>query len=352
MISAVYRKDMLMKIVFLLCALLLAIRIIPASAQVNEPEPIINDPDYEAAADYSAEISGDALLVYRDGTLIFEEYQNTYDPAEPHLLASGTKSFSCAIANLAIQDGLLSFDERVADTITEWASDPVKSTVTVRQLLSLTSGLQSVGYRRLADNAALNINETPFVTTPGETFHYGAAGYYVFAELMRRKLNGGDVWAYLTERVLDPLGVEVSITRDSADTPSLASGGRITARDWARYGQLILQNGMWNGEQLLDPAALSECFIGSSANVVYGLTFWMLYDDTRVVNAIYPQRDTDSDGIELGVTLPTVIYAAGAGNQRLYIIPSLNMVVVRFGREDANFIDYSFIRRIIDADDR
>ncbi|MFN8527356.1 MAG: serine hydrolase domain-containing protein [Anaerolineae bacterium] len=293
-------------------AFTLVMTISPVVAQVSEPEPVVNDPAYQAAADYSAEISGDALLVYRDGVLVFEEYQNTYDPSEPHLLASGTKSFSCAIANLAIQDGLLSFDEPVADTITEWAADPIKRRVTVRQLLSLTSGLQGGSFRRGADNAALNINETAFISDPGEDFHYGPSGYYVFAELMRRKLGGGDVWDYLTGRVLDPLGIQVSITRDSANTPALASGGRITARDWARYGQLILQSGMWNGEALLDPAILSECFIGSQANVVYGLTFWLFYENTQVVNAIYPQHDTANDGIELGVTAPEVIYAAGA----------------------------------------
>ncbi len=327
-------------------ALTLVIGISPIIAQVSEPNPVVNDPAYQTAADYSAEISGDALLVYREGTLVFEEYQNTYDPAEPHLLASGTKSFSCVIANLAIQDGLLTFDELAANTITEWASDPVKNRVTVRQLLSLTSGLPSGSYRRGADNAALNINESRFVGDPGEDFLYGSSGFFVFAELMRRKLNGGDIWDYLTERVLDPLGVQVNIVRDPTGTPLLASGGSITARDWGRFGQLILQNGMWNGEQLLDPAALSECFIGSQANVVYGLTFWLFYENTQVVNAIYPQHDTANDGIELGVTLPQVIYAAGAGNQRLYIIPSMNIVVVRFGREDANFSDYSFLRRL------
>lgn len=336
------------------CALMISAA--TAAAQVNEPETFENDSIYDSAAEYSASVSGEAFLVYRDGTLVYEVYQNGYDGAEPHLLASGTKSFSCAIAVLAIQDGLLTLDERVADTITEWADDPERSQITVRHLLSLTSGLSTGRGQdalfRTPDNASTHINETELASPPGEGFYYGPANYYVFAELMRRKLNGEDAWEYLNRRLLEPIGLEAAINRDRAGTPALPGGARLTARNWARYGQLILQDGMWNREQLLDPALMSECFIGSNANIVYGLTWWLYYSGQGDFNVFDPLPDQPDDGIEPGVTEPNVIVAAGAGNQRLYIIPEANLVIVRFAQNDPQFSDVELINRITSSGER
>ncbi|MBC7869597.1 MAG: hypothetical protein H7Y09_02055, partial [Chitinophagaceae bacterium] len=154
-----------------------------------------------------------------------------------------------------------------------------------------------------------------------------------------------DVVDYLSRRVLDPIGLEVGRwERDAAGNPNLAAGASLTARNWAKFGQLILQGGMWNNEQLLQTDLLNECFIGSNANPHYGLTWWLQYSLTDIFDAertvvTSPEPGNIPDGVILGETTPEIIFAAGAGKQRLYIIPSQNTVIVRFGRQDRRFDD-------------
>ena len=72
------------------------------------------------------------MLIQREGKVIFERYDNGWAADRFHPLASGTKSFTGVMAMMAVQDGLLTLDEFVADTLTEWKSDPRKSKITVR----------------------------------------------------------------------------------------------------------------------------------------------------------------------------------------------------------------------------
>jgi CubicO group peptidase (beta-lactamase class C family) len=97
-----------------------------------------------AAAAYSAAREGVSFVVLVDRRVVFEEYANGASAASAHEHASGTKSFSGVMAAAAVKDGLLALDERVSDTLPEWRSDPRKREVTLRQLLSLTSGVNPV----------------------------------------------------------------------------------------------------------------------------------------------------------------------------------------------------------------
>src|SRR5574338_699545 len=133
-------------------------------------------PSFMAAARYSAEHSGDAVLVYRRDSLVLEQYQNGYDGRFPHPLASGTKSFSCVLAALGVSDRLLTLDEPGARTLPEFAADSLLSHVTIRQLLNLTSGLAP---------AAQGLS---LVSRPGQRFAYGGTSFAVFGVVMSRKL--------------------------------------------------------------------------------------------------------------------------------------------------------------------
>jgi CubicO group peptidase (beta-lactamase class C family) len=97
---------------------------------------------YTAAADYSKEKAGRAMLVMVRGKVVFERADNGWSLERPHPLASGTKSFVGVMAAAAVQDGLLSWDELACDTLIEWKSDDLKSKITARHLLSLSSGLE------------------------------------------------------------------------------------------------------------------------------------------------------------------------------------------------------------------
>jgi CubicO group peptidase (beta-lactamase class C family) len=332
----------------------LLVFVIPTSPTSAQTATAPTAEQLQQAADYSEQYRGDAVLVYVDGALIYEEYQNGYDSTELHLLASGSKSFSCVIAAAAIEDGLLTgWDENVAETITEFAEDEQKAQITLRNLLNLTSGLQHGGrmLRAGRDTYAAAIAQ-PLTDAPGERFAYGNTHYQVFAAFIQRKLVAAsmdsDPAAYLWTRVLEPIGVEqIEWTRDRIGNPNLAGGASMTARDWAKFGQLILNNGMWEGAQILPADTLQACFQGAMTNPNYGLTFWLSYNvaDSGSLEAMVQNPPDPADSVP---TEPARIYiAAGAGKQRLYIIPELNMVVVRFGRQDRRFDDAEFLSLLL-----
>ena len=245
--------------------------------------PSASPSPFQPAADYLRSCNGHALLVYRDGQLLFEAYLNGHQREVPHRLASGTKSFVGVLAVMAVEDGLLKLDELVADTLTEWKDDACKSQITIRQLLTFTSGIAGgeVGdvpsYRE-----AVRLAEAKFL--PGEKFQYGPVPFQCFGELLRRKLapRKETVESYLKRRLLDPIGLKPSLWRKDVDgNPELPSGALLTATEWAKFGHLVLNQGAWNGQQLVSEKLLAECFRGTPAHPTYGLTFWLNAADER-----------------------------------------------------------------------
>ncbi len=314
---------------------------------------------FRAAAEYSRQHQGDAVLVVRGDRVVFEEYQNGYDPARPHMLASGTKTFSCALAAAAIQDGLVSgWDEPAARTLTEWAGDPRRSRITVRQLLDLSSGL-APSQDGLQGSGVANKNlaalGVPLLSDPGERFRYGPSHYYAFGELVRRRLRGEGVLEYLDRRVLAPIGLEPGRwVRDAAGNPNLPGGAFLKAREWAKFGQLLRDEGRWNGRQVVRADLLRECTRPSPANPAYGLALWRNPTPgfARALAADRPLRGragTPSPWSRLprDGRYADVYFAAGAGQQRMYVIPREGLVVVRFGRPSRGWDDVEFLDRLL-----
>ncbi|MHC4994112.1 MAG: serine hydrolase [Planctomycetota bacterium] len=296
---------------------------------------------FDLAAEYAAQNNGFSLLIMIGGQTLFEQYTQGFTPDKAYRLASGTKSFWGPLALVAEKDGLLSLDETVADTITEWRDDPRKSRITVRQLLTFTSGL-------FPDNATLrgpgaadkfkHAISVPTRSDPGEKFAYGAAHLFAFGEFLSRKLSAArkdpDVLSYLHEKILDPIGLEVDTwTRDAAGNPQMPFGAYLTARQWAKFGQLILNNGKHGDQQLIPADTLPQVFKGTEANPRYGLNWWLI---------------GPNDGQD-GYRMPAdTVSANGAGNQRLIVIPSLKMVVVRQG-ETTKFSTAGLLSRLLDG---
>jgi CubicO group peptidase (beta-lactamase class C family) len=323
------------------CTLLLVVLTLPAHSQ--------SAASFRAAARYSAEREGDAVLVFRHDSLVFEDYQNGFEGRVPHPLASGTKTFTCVLAALGQADGLLTLDEPVARTLPEFRGDSLKVHVTIRELLHLTSGLQpDLGGPGGTEYAAAEL--LPMVARPGQRFAYGGASFHVFGELMFRKLHGEDLVAYLHRRVFTPLGVNVAYwLRDRAGHPHLAGGAVMTARAWGRFGLLLLNKGRWNGRQLVPSAALAACGRGSAANPWYGLGVWL---NARVPTQPPPpgvERVGSKDRLIFAPDLPhDLMLAAGARGQRLYILPTQGLVVVRLGHNTGpEYKDDVFLRTLL-----
>lgn len=279
---------------------------------------------YRQAARYSEANGGRAMVVMKSGQVVFEDYADGVNPEQGRFLASGTKSFSCAIALLGVQDNLLTLDEPVANTIIAWKRHPQKSKITIRQLLNLTSGITggNIGDVPSYESAI----RKPLSAFPGTRFQYGPVPFQIFGEVMRRKLAARGMAEsplnYLDSRILQPIGLKYDSWTNQNGQPNLPSGAVINAREWAKYGVLILNRGRWQGRQLLDSRLLNQCFQGTTANPAYGMTFWLNKDGFTPSGAPMQQIHATSD---------SMVMAIGSGGQVMFVLPEQNLVVVRQG---------------------
>jgi CubicO group peptidase (beta-lactamase class C family) len=343
-----------------------------------------------AAAEYSRANGGEVMLVVRDGVPVFEDAIDGFTGDSPHLLASGTKSFSGIAAAIAVDDGLLSFDERVSDTITEWKSDPRKAEITVRQLLSLTSGLESLGSAidnprnaraaGITDRAEASIGAR-LVADPGERFIYGPSSFYVFGELMKRKLAAArtgdrDVVAYLERKAFGPLGIAPRFMRDEAGNANLPGGCRLSAAQWATFGEMVRNGGVHAGTRIVDESSLAELLAPrrDGPRKSYGLTWWILFDgpdgadpEDELAGDIAAERLERRGGAvrermaarireraaesaaDADIGEPLGVMAAGKGKQRLYVLPKHGLTIVRFGPLEGprGYEDGAFLRLVL-----
>lgn len=312
----------------------------------------------EAARRYSESCGGRTMLVMIDGKIVAEHYANGGRARIPQPLASGSKSFCGVAAAAAVQDGLLTLEERVADTVQEWRGDPQKSKITYDQLLHLCGGLdpgesplRSVDGQRIDWAKAI---AAPLTAEPGAKFQYGPHPFLVFGAALERKLKakGGETFtAYLNRRVLGPIGVRVWWLKSPAGDPFLAGGALMTARDWAAFGEFMRLGGQWQGKQVIDGKLLARCLEGAPANPAYGLTWWLKRPVAPRLEFSIPLLRSEMSGILHADWIPGDFYmAAGAGKQRLYVIPSLKLVAVRQApvRERGNgYRDEEFLRRLL-----
>ncbi len=303
----------------------------------------------EAAAAYSEAHRGQACLVLFDGATAFERYASGGAADRVQMLASGSKSFVGVAAAAAVQDGLLDLDDPVGDALPDWKADPLKSQITYRQLLTLTSGL-TPGVRGFRHPGWATAAALPMAGAPGEQFGYGANQLNVFALALERTLDGERFEQYLDRRLLKPLGVRLEWRIRCADgRPQVGGGAFATARDWARFGEFVRSGGRHEGEDLVRPALLAECFRGTNPNPAYGQTWWLrapVPAKLRRGNAIV--RSEWADAADAAWLPGDLVAALGAGKQRLYVIPSRKLTIVRLGGFPARgFEDAEFLSRLL-----
>lgn len=318
---------------------------------------------FSSAADYSKRHGGSALVVMSGGEVVFEDYAGEGAPERPHRLASGTKSFWGALAMAAVEDGLFTLDDVVADTLTEWRDDPDKSRIRVRHLLDFTSGLDPAvellrGNPKSDDKFKL-VLEVPSVSAPGDSFAYGPSHLFAFGAFLQRKLQAagrsGDPLLYLKERILEPIGMRLGHWRkDAAGNPIMPAGAYVAPREWVKFGEFLNKKGTWSGRQIVDSALLTQVFEGSRANPEYGLTLWLHKDasagqDRNAADSKASRRAAGSDGGPIYRDGPAgLAMAAGSGKQRLYIIPSMDMVIVRQGEsKGTGWSDTEFLALVL-----
>ncbi len=306
------------------------------------------------AADYSAANRGKSLLVIRHGEIVHQEYPNGFAAGDAHKIYSGTKAFWCLAALAAEEDGILRLQDDAADTITEWRGDRLKSRITIRQLLDFSSGLDpffELHEDGIRNRDALAVNRH-LAAGPGEAFIYGPCSLQVFHEILKRRLapRGQTPTRYLELRVLRPLGLGAQrYVADRSGNPLLAAGFQLTARQWAQMGKAVLNE----SNHVAPPQAIADASgRGSRVNSAFGLGFW---NNKAARN--WGAREVDVEAMLhekwpvqrwrnacLSRSAPADLVASiGSGSQRLYVVPSQDLVIVRQGR-DSSFSDAAFLR--------
>jgi CubicO group peptidase (beta-lactamase class C family) len=208
--------------------------------------------DFVAAADQINTLHSFMLL--RHGRVIAEGWWKPEAPDKPHVLFSLSKSFNSTAVGLAIADGKLSLDDPVlkffpADAPAE-VSDNLKA-MTVRDLLTMTCGHDT---EPKSVNGAPSVKQFlahPVPHKPGTHFQYNTMGSYTLSAIVT-KVTGQTTLEFLKPRLFEPLGIENPEWDTSPEGNSLGGYGlKLCTEDIAKFGQLYLQKGQWNGQQLI-----------------------------------------------------------------------------------------------------
>lgn len=269
-----------------------------------------------------------SFLVVRHDTIVMEEYFNGGGPLLSSNVFSTSKSVLSALVGIALSNGYLDhLDQTAAEFLPDLfgnLDDPTKSRVTLRQLLTMTSGLQW-SESRDPDTVFATTDwvstwwSFPFAQRSGAGFNYNTGLTHTMSAILTRQ-SGMSTCEFATRFLFEPLGITVE--HWSQDPLGVFMGGShlfITAREMAKFGLLYLHQGRWQGEQVVPRDWVEESLtrqVGAyaSGDYDYGYGYWWLL----------PTLITDDPGHRPY----TVTAAVGYGTQRIYVIPELDIVVV------------------------
>jgi CubicO group peptidase (beta-lactamase class C family) len=283
--------------------------------QVDKPEAQqMSSEILEKVGKWLQENGSKTGLVVRHGKIVGEWYFDDAKADSRYLVYSTSKSFSSTAAGLAIAAGKLKLDSKVGDFFPD-AAPPQKRDITVRQLLSMTSGAHN-------DNAILNKTDLfsyvlsaqlPMDHAPGEKWDYNNSGLSLLGPVVH-KATGQNIDQILNEQVFKKIGIprEDWTWEDRDGMPLPYSGLHITARSLARFGLLFLNKGSWRGNKLIAPEWVAQATHASQdLNKRYGFLWW--------------NNSTDAwSGV------PEDAYAAlGKFDNDMLIVPSLDLIVIR-----------------------
>lgn len=283
-----------------------------------------------------AEKGTKALLVIRRDRIVHEWYLNSEVREKGHYTASMAKALVGGVClSLGIQDGVIALDNPACTYIRPWADHPKKSKITIRQLGSHTSGLadsqpkdrggwqQTFWERRDPPDDPFTISRdvAPIIYEPGARDHYSNPGIAMFGYAVTAAL-GSDLRTALRDRVLRPIGVAdadwscgYGQTFEVDGLPLVAAwgGGRFAARASARLGRLMLREGDWEGQHIIDADAVRQTISKAGTPNGAGQGWW--------TNAFGRYACMPRDAF----------FAAGAEHQTVLVVPSLDLICVRNG---------------------
>lgn len=313
----------------LLAALLLALSVELAAAQtvfpgqswdVAQPETqSLSAEGIEKVAAWHKANGSKAGLVVRHGRIVGEWYQGGADADTQLQVYSTTKSFAGTAAALAIAAGQLKLGTKLGELFPA-ASPDEKRAITVRQLLSMTSGAKSENSElRRPDLFHWALDEMPMAFPPGEKWEYNNSGLALLSPVIHQA-TGRNIDELLADEVFAKIGIAPDTWtwnhRDGMPTPY--SGLRITARSLARFGLLFLNKGAWKKKPLVSSTWVTEATAPSQdLKPEYGYLWWNNRNDS------WPDVPTDA------------FAALGLYGNVMLVVPSLDLIVVRLVGDDS-----------------
>ncbi|ODM74421.1 serine hydrolase domain-containing protein [Bradyrhizobium elkanii] len=280
-----------------------------------------------------------AVVVMKDGRIVAERYADGIGTDTPLLGFSATKSVISALIGILVREGRLTRDQPVPIAAWQNPDDP-RHAITVDELLrhtaglalgsslqaSLASVLEPVNRMKFMESdMAAFAERAPLESAPGRVWNYHDGNYLILSHLIRNAAGGraADVMRFAREELFGPLGMRnVVMQFDAAGTPEGSGAMMASARDWARFGQLYLDDGVAGGKRILP-----EGWVRYSASptphawVGIGAGFWTNLGDSFGANY----------RVEHGWPRDA-FFAKGTIGQYVIIVPSQRLVIVRLGR--------------------
>jgi CubicO group peptidase (beta-lactamase class C family) len=272
--------------------------------------------DQQIIAAYS-DVTG--VVVVRGGGIAFERYYGSdYGQEDPVKIRSITKSVTGTLIGMAVDDGLLALDSTLGELIPDLipvGADPLTPTITVENLLTMTSGWAwdiHADYPTLiaADNYSKLTLSLPVAYTPGSFYAYNTGGSHLLSVIVE-SVTGVRTIEFADKRLFGPIGINRPRWQRSPEGPVCGGFGlELTARDLAQFGLLALRFGEWDGEHLISPnwfaAATTYQSSGDSTGfAAYGYQWWVIPESPY--------------GAYFGL---------GYGSNYLYVAPALDLMVV------------------------
>jgi CubicO group peptidase (beta-lactamase class C family) len=297
----------------------------------------------------------EGLVVLQAGQLVHEKYATGWTPTMPHILYSATKSIGGALVGIAISQGLMQKTDSVCTYITPPAgADPTLCNTTIENLLQMGSGLSWLEDYSGSDPTVSNVLEMLYGDQPdmgsytasqpraadaGATFNYSSGDANLLALAFKSALKGQDPRAFAQTNLFAPAGITTAIfEEDLSGTPIFSTDCFMTPRDFAKFGQLYLTDGV-NGTARVLPEGWVAYSITPAPSVAtptsrvldagpgpggsYGATWWLNAATPTSTSDTWEYPDEPVDGFN----------AEGHYGQKLIVIPSRQLVIARVGAD-------------------
>lgn len=265
-----------------------------------------------------------AIIVLKDGKLIAEKYSEGFHKDSRHLGWSMTKSIFSALIGIAIRQDYISSTEE-DHLFKEWKGDDRKN-ITLKQLLQMNAGLAwTEDYGDISEATQMLYESDDMVSfakgceqeaKPGEHWEYSSGSSNLLSGLLRQRMEYKTYFQFPYKELFDKIGApSFTIETDASGSFVASSYAWATARDWAKFGQLYLENGITSSGEMLFPENWVE-FSAEEANDSkggYAAQFWLPTAEK------YPNAPEG------------MFFADGFQGQRIFIIPSHNVIIVRLG---------------------